>query len=255
MIKKWYKTLVPEQSRIAIRKSLLRLRYPFYLGDNKECVCCKKSFSKFLPKGNIPRDQAMCPYCFSLERTRLLYLYLTEELNIFQQEGTRILHFAPEEAISIHLKKHFGDDYIDADINPAVATYAMDITDITLEDNSIDLIICSHVLGHVPDEVKALSEMKRVLNTGGKIIFLSLMDLNLLHTLEDSTIITPAQRLKAYGEHDLCRLYGMDFSERMITAGFAVEHIDYRKLRSADERDRYSLGDGSREQIYIAQHA
>lgn len=193
------------------------------------------------------RKNAVCSNCGSLERSRLLKLYLTNETNIFNKNPD-ILHFAPEESLKKLFK--FNSNYIDVDLNPNLATLKMDITDLKFPNKTFDFIICSHVLGHIPDEQKALSEMYRVLRNGGDLFLLSLMDDSLEKTFEDKIYKTKEQKLKAYGEFDLQRLYGLDFSDRIKTSEVEVEKIDYRKNFSAQENAKMSLGNGEREIIY-----
>jgi len=178
----------------------------------------------------------------------VLMEYLKNETDVFKKP-MKVLHFAPEKCLFDQFKKQ-DIEYIDGDINPTLARNRIDITDISFRDNYFDLIICSHVLGHVPDEKKALSEIKRVLSNDGKALLMSLMDLNRTKTLEDPSIVLPEERLKNYGEPDLERLYGLDFGVRLKEAGFIVEEIDYRINIEENLRKRLSVGDGSREKIF-----
>lgn len=249
MIKRIYKNLFSEKLRVKIRIYLNILISPFYSGDQFYCNCCQKSFRKFLSKGNVERKNAQCPYCGSLERTRVLALYLRNETGIFTMKSPRILHIAPEYSLFRILKK-LDAEYVDGDIDPAYARNVVDITDIHFPDNYFDLIICSHVLGHVPDEGKAVKELCRVLAPGGEAIIMTVLDLDSPVTLEDSRILEPEDRLARYGESDLCRLHGMDFQDRLEAGGFKVKPIDYRTHFTAAENARFRLGDGKRELIF-----
>lgn len=170
MIKQTYKRLFTEKQRNKIITSLLKLVYPLYLGNKFYCSCCCKMFRKFHTKGNVQRLNAKCPFCGSLERTRVLDLYLENELKLYQKDDIKILHFAPEECLTKKISAIKHVEYIDGDINPAYAQFVIDITNIKYADNYFDFIICSHVLGHVPDEIQAIKEMYRVLKTGGVAI-------------------------------------------------------------------------------------
>jgi len=249
MIKSTYKRLISEKQRISIRLFISRLISPFYFGNNYYCTCCNKSFRKFKSKGNIKRANAECPYCQSLERVRLLDYYLDRELGSYKSKGIKVLHFAPEKSLFDKFSK-LDIEYIDGDINANYARNIIDITNIGYEDNYFDLIICSHVLGHVPDEKKAISEMYRVLKPGCEALVLTLINQNSNKTIENSDIITPADRLKTYGEPDLCRLHGLDFENRLSQGGFNVTKIDYRNNFSTNEKNRFSLGNGEREIIF-----
>lgn len=249
MIKRIYKYLIPEKQRIVFRLFVSKLILPFYFGATYYCNCCNKSSRKFKSKGNIKRKNAECPYCHSLERVRLLDYFLERELNIFNSKGLKILHFAPEKCLFDKFNK-LDAYYFDGDINANYARNIVDITDIKFEDNYFDLIICSHVLGHVPDEQKAIFEMQRVLKTNGIALVLTLINAQNNLTFEDTKIETPAAKLMMYGEPDLCRLHGQDFAERLSSCGFKVTTIDYRANFSIEDRIRFALGNGEREIIF-----
>ena len=180
MIRQLYKKILSERTRIEILFLWFQIRGFFLRGSNYYCVCCDSWYQKFLPYGNIQRENAVCPSCHSLERTRVLMFYLRNCTTIFRG-GYKILHFAPERAIEKRLKK-IRNIYLTADINPLYADHIVDITSIPYPENYFDYIICSHVLGHVPDEERAIDEMYRVLKPGGTAIILTPLDLNsLLH--------------------------------------------------------------------------
>lgn len=120
----------------------------------------------------------------------------------------------------------------------------MDITDIRYPDESFDIIICSHVLEHVPDDVKAMSEFHRVLKKNGWAILLvpiAAMD----KTYEDFSIVTEAGRLKAFGQSDHVRKYGKDYIDRLRSAGFNVTVIKKEELASEEEIKRMCLSEDS----------
>lgn len=202
-----------------------------------------------MKKGNRVRLNAKCPFCFSLERTRVLDLYLDQELNIYKSENIKILHFAPEFALFRKLSKINHIEYIDADINPAYARNVIDITNIPFPDNYFDFIICSHVLGHVPNEQLAFIELHRVLKKDGIALILTLLS-DKESTYEDDYILSPEDKLKSYGESDLCRLHGKDFATRIQLNGFIVETIDYRLNFSNEIQKKQALGNGEREIIF-----
>ena len=249
MIKSLYQKIFSEKARYNFHVKLRKAKAFFLSGNNFYCPCCGKSARRFLEKGNgiEVRSNAVCPHCGSLERSRLLYLYLKDKTNIFLNDPS-ILHFAPEDALKVHFAAN--PNYTDADLNPNLASHQMDITDIRFQDNHFDYIICSHVLGHVPDEQKALKELYRVLKTGGNLFLMSLMDLDADQTLHDANYATPDQKLRNYGEKDLERLYGNDFAERIKAENVRIEKIDYRMNFSAEDRQKMALGDGRRELIF-----
>lgn len=249
MIKKIYKKLFPEKIRINIRLKFSKLIHIFYLGNRFYCNCCNKSFRKFLPKGNVRRENAKCPYCGSLERTRLLLFYLKNETEIFQSQDLKLLHFAPEQPIFDILKK-LNIEYVDGDINPSFARNIIDITAIPYPENYFDFIICAHVLGHVPDEGKAIEELFRVTKKNGMVLVMTLLNLGAEKTYENPEIVAGKERLAVYGEPDLCRLHGQDFETRLQKGGFTVDRVDYRMKLPPEIAETYRLGDGRREIIF-----
>jgi SAM-dependent methyltransferase len=184
-----------------------------------------------------------------LERTRLLLFYLKNETEIFTRSGCNILHIAPERSL-FNLLKKTDTTYIDGDINPAYARQVVDITGLQYPDNYFDYIICSHVLGHVPDEAQAVRELTRVLRSDGTAIFLTLLDLHNPYTLEHDGPLTDKERMLLYGEPDLFRRHGEDFDGRLAQSGLRVERIDYRKKLSVEINQQYRLGNGEREIIF-----
>ena len=67
----------------------------------------------------------------------------------------RVLHFAPVKGLKDFLKNSpYVSTYIDADLNPNVATYQADMTRMPYKDNSFDLLICSHILYCIPEAQK-----------------------------------------------------------------------------------------------------
>lgn len=251
MLKSAYKRLFTEKTRIQIRQSLQKFKSPIYYGHNYTCNCCNKSFRKFLQKGNIKRLNAQCPYCGSLERTRVLLFFLRQETDLFNKR-LKVLHIAPEACL-FNLFQKLDIDYIDGDINPANATHVIDITNIQYPNNSFDLIICSHVLGHVPNEALAIRELRRVLKNDGTALIMTLINQDAPETYEDPKILSPEERLLNYGEADLCRLHGLDFAHRLEKQNFKVSSVNYAKELPGNIVETHRLGDGKRELIFKCQ--
>ncbi len=227
-----------------------RLTSVFYRGTTYTCNVCNKSFRKFKSKGAVRiRKNAKCPYCSSLERTRLLLFYLQNETNIFTQKKS-LLHFAPEEGLYRLFKQTPTLHYVNGDINANYADEQIDITRIPYPDASFDYIICSHVLGYIPDELLAVKEMFRVLKPDGIALILTLVNKNAPSTYESPDVHTVKERLQHYTEPDVLRLHGTDIYDRIAKGGFIVEQIDYVSTFSEEIQRRYSLGNGERETIF-----
>lgn len=188
------------------------------------CPCCGWRGSKFLPSGK--RNNVLCPNCGSFERHRLYYLYLKNKLP--SDINIKILHFAPEKTITRLFKSYPNVEYLSVDIDPKAAMMRADITNLPFNDNSYDVIFCSHVLEHINDDRKALLELFRVLKPGGfAIIQVPIKNefngKNINQAYEDFNITSPEDRRKIFGQSDHVRVCGRDYSERFKTAGFKVE--------------------------------
>lgn len=225
-----------------------------YKGNHYQCLFCNGKFSLFLPAGlNIPvlmkkqvvgggyRLNSTCPRCFSGDRERLLYLYLKNVRPDVFLRNTKLLHVAPEENLGFKLKSCRNIDYVSADLNSQWADLQMDITDIKQADYTYDVIICNHVLEHVPDDLKAMTELYRVLKKGGFAILQVPMSYSSEKTLEDPGIINPEDRKKSFGQEDHVRIYGKDYAVRLEKAGFTVNVVDYVKEMDSSLVLKYGL--------------
>ncbi|MFT5228776.1 MAG: SAM-dependent methyltransferase [Glaciecola sp.] len=217
-------------------------------GKNVECPICTKKFITFLPFGSkIKRANALCIRCLSLERHRLIWLYLTQETDLFQRTApTNLLHVAPEYCFFKLLKNDKSINYFPVDKFEEGYAYPsgtknMDITNITEKDNHFDVILCNHVLEHIPDDHKAMSELFRVMKIGGWAILQVPIDDELEVTFEDDTIISPEAREEAFGQVDHVRQYGRDYKDRLTAVGFDVSPITYTESFSKKEKFRYGL--------------
>ena len=179
------------------------------------------------------------PFSYEASDVDILSMNPGEEINIevtISNNG-KMLHFAPEPCLARKFKKTF--DYLSADLDPQVAMVAMDITDIKFPDDIFDAIICNHVLEHIMDDRKALSELYRVMKKGG---WGSLqVPMRGETTYEDSSISTPEGREKHFGQDDHVRLYGSDFYQRLQEAGFSTHIYKKDDFFNEEENIRLSL--------------
>ena len=215
----------------------------FYKGNNVECPVCEGKFRKFMPYGysNV-RLNALCPRCLSLERHRLLWLYLKEKTNLFTSK-LKVLHIAPEQSFYMRFKKLGNISYTTADLESPLADIKFDIQQIPLPDNVYDMIICNHVLEHVEDDHRALRELYRILKPGGLAILQVPMVMEKKETYEDPSITDPNERLKHFHQKDHFRIYGTDFPKRVQTAGFKITENNYLDEISPELKKRYCLPD------------
>ena len=215
-----------------------------YRGRGRECPICGSRYRRFMPYGYvISREDALCPHCLSLERHRMIWLWLKESSNLF--EGyPRLLHIAPEVSLMRHFKRHYRDNknYITADLESPLADIHFDVQSIPMEDESVDVVICNHLLEHVEDDRRAMAELYRILKRGGWGIMLVPEDRALTATFEDDTITDAEERTRIFGQYDHRRIYGRDYDKRLKTAGFRVERIVYSEHLSSEQRQRYAIG-------------
>lgn len=218
-------SLIPARHRLPARLLYFRARSMLFRGDAVHCPCCDGRFSRFLGTGSPPRAAA-CPRCDSRERQRLLHLYLRERTSLFR-DRLRVLHVAPEDCLQPVLQGLANLDYLSADLAPGAAMATMDLMDIRFPDESFDVILCSHVLEHVPDDRRAMRELYRVLRPHGWAILQVPVDASRAATLEDPTVTSPAERARLYGQSDHVRVYGRDYAARLREAGFAVQVVPF----------------------------
>lgn len=235
------KTCIPPQYFLAVRKLYRQSRGFMYRGDRVFCPCCNGSFRRFLPFGiKVIRQNVLCPYCGSVERQRLLWLYLHNRTNLFSDK-LRVLHIAPEEIIQRKLRSCPNLEYTSADLDSRDAMVKMDITDIPYAENTVDVILCSHVLEHIPDDKKAMSELYRILRPGGWAILLVPLDLQRIETFEDPNVVDPKERLRLFNQADHVRIYGRDYTDRLESVGFTVHQEAYARTLDPVLIERYGL--------------
>ncbi len=203
-----------------------------------------KSFSKFLPYGyGTQRDNVLSPSTFSLERHRLLWLYLNNETSFFSAKA-KVLHFAPEQAFYKRFRNLKNLEYTTTDLISPLADIKADICNLPFTTDTYDIIFCNHVLEHIPDDTTAMQELYRVLKPGGMAILQIPQDLTREITYEDHTITNPKERAKIFGQYDHVRVYGRDYFKKLRTIGFKVEEVDYTKTLSQEDVIKYCLAPG-----------
>ncbi len=214
----------------------------FYRGSTVYCPINNKGYRKFLPYGRVnPRPNALCPDTLSLERHRLIWLYLKNKTDFFTC-NLKMLHVAPEQCFMEQFEELHGTNYITADIESPLAKVKMDIHDIPFPENTFDVTFCNHVMEHVADDIKAMSELYRVLKPGGwGIIQVPFFPPIPKETFEDNTVIDPKEREKIFGQDDHVRLYGHDYPDRLRKAGFEVDEVDYINEMPAEWITKYAL--------------
>lgn len=230
------------------RPWLIKISYwvrPFlslYLhGSKYEDPIDGKTFRKFLPYGyGKQRPNVLSPSTLSLERHRLLWLYLTRETDLFNRQ-MKVLHVAPEQAFYKKFKQQPNWDYLTTDLFSPLADVKADLCQLPFADESFDFILCNHVLEHITDDEKAMRELFRVMKKGGMGIFQVPLDNHRAVTFEDDSITDPKERTRIFGQYDHVRIYGMDYFEKLAQVGFQVDAVAYARQLSPEEIDRYRI--------------
>ena len=242
----------PTQDKISPLRKLRRALNA--LGNTHTCCVCGNSFFRFSKyrggnKAVSPYlhniswvssafDTFWCPFCRSHDRERHLILFL-DALNLWPVfDNATILHIAPEKQLAARITARHPARYVKGDITPARADIEpLDATAIHYPDATFDVIICNHVLEHIPDDALALRELHRVLKPGAPAILQTPYAAGLEKTLENQPeVTTPDQHREFYGQEDHVRLYGRDIFDRICAAGFTSEmkkHTDCLKHTDA----------------------
>jgi SAM-dependent methyltransferase len=169
----------------------------------------------------------------------LAWIYLKAYTNLADGAPKRLLHFAPEPALTSSFQQIPGLDYLSADLASPHAMVKADITNMVWPDASFDIIYCSHVLEHVPEDRPAMREMFRVLKPGGWAMLQ--VPIAKHGTIEDPSITDPAERERLFWWHDYVRLYGLDIKERLAAADFEVEVVFGRHLLALQHCERMGI--------------
>jgi SAM-dependent methyltransferase len=193
-----------------------------------------------------------CYNCGSIDRERLLYIYLKEKLKLFSNgKNKSILHLAPEKNLSNKILEFGFTEYICTVYGfPEGTVYPkhvmeMNVLNIPFEDKHFDLILCNHVLEHITKDIDAMKELYRVLKPCGRAILQVPISKNSQKTFEDFSITTEEDKLKAFGQIDHVRIYGQDYTDRLKSVGFKVERINI-----SNEFSKYGLN--KEEDIFTA---
>lgn len=238
-----YEKLLKENRKLNERLDKYEKAYP-----PKECPICGYKGIDFRPYPQIIHREVECPNCLSHERHRALWLYFKQNSHLLTN-GNKFLHFAPEEQFRPHFEK-CDIEYHPVDISDEnwYIKEIVDIQDIPYQDDYFDLIYCSHILEHVPDDKKAMNELCRVLKPGGTALILVPINgiafelpYDETKTLEDEKYNTPELREKYYGQFDHLRLYGSDFKDKLIDSGFKIRSDDFIKRLGFETIERYAL--------------
>lgn len=148
---------------------------------------------------------------------------------------------APEQAFLGRFQKLKHLDYTTADLESPLAEVKADICNLPFDNNTFDWVLCNHVLEHIEDDHKAMSELFRVLKPSGKAILQVPLDAQRLKTYEDFNIQDPQERARIFGQYDHVRIYGLDYLDRLQAVGFEAALIPYAEQLTPEERHVYRI--------------
>lgn len=247
----WLLRTIPRPVLITFSLWFSKIAPLVYYGKRYQDPISGKTYRKFLPygySGRAKRKNVLCPGSLSLERHRLLWLYLKNKTDFFTAKH-KMLHIAPEQCFYKLFRKMPNIDYTTADLNSPIADVKMDLHHTPFKDNTFDVIFCNHVLEHVDDDRQCMRELYRIMKPGGWGVFQVPQDSTRATTYEDKSIVTPEDREKHFWQKDHVRLYGLDYKTRLEEAGFAVTADNYVGTFTPELIDRYRLPAG--EIIYL----
>tara|TARA_B100000900_G_scaffold373644_1_gene354335 strand:- start:3324 stop:4091 length:768 start_codon:yes stop_codon:yes gene_type:complete len=233
--------IIPRHYLQHVSHFFLRIFSLFLRGNKFEDPINGKTYRKLLPYGRLkPRENAIAPDSLSLERHRLMWLFLKNKTNFFT-DNLKFLHIAPEYCFIKIFKGMKNLDYLTADLISPWADVKMDVHDIPFEENTFDVVICNHVLEHVDDADKVMKEFYRVMKSGGWGIFQVPIDYNNSVTIEDRSVTDPRERERLYWQSDHLRLFGRDYGDKLTAAGFKVTESNFINEIDPKLVERYAL--------------
>ncbi len=227
-------------------------------GDRYHCIYCKNSSNRFRSAGShskriqtldavgtARRKNAACPYCGSSDRSRLLRIFLTQQL-AENKTTKRFLHIAPDDNLARWVSKQSNIEFTCGSLYPEdfaeFNAVALDVTQIKFPDNYFDIILCNHVLQQVPDHLTAMQELSRILKPGGWGIIQAPIAHALKTTDEDLSIENPREKRRRFGSTLYCRIYGKDYPQILEANGsWKVTEIKPTDFLSEDEIIKHAL--------------
>lgn len=201
------------------------------------CPTCRSEVGEFREHNRRPR--ARCPKCGSLERHRFLS-YVIDRLAPLVASSSAVLDIAPQDGVQDQLQKLAGPRYVGLDIKTVrKVSVCGDIYHLPFPDAVFDVVVCYHVLEHIPDDRSAFRELARVLSARGMMIFQ--VPYRSAKLTEDDPDATADERTRRFGQHDHVRFYGTDLVERMTDAGLEVSQIVPATLLDAHDLERLAI--------------
>ena len=224
----------PASAMYALERRFYNLANLIFRSKKVKCNICYWEGYRFsaLAGADYIRYNAVCPVCGSVERNRALVEYLNKRGD-FSDKQVKYLDIGPIKGARAYFKAK-DSDYVSIDLDSKYAMIKMDVTKLEFPDNTFDIIICSHVLEHVKDDLLATREIARVMKPGGTGYIMVPFNKNLTETIEYEKP-NPRDPLHV-------RSYGRDFADRIASAGFRVQKIDLVAEAGEANAKRYGLG-------------
>lgn len=234
---------IPRPILIKCSLAFQKLSPILYAGSTYKDPINGKTYRKFLPygySGIAKRNNVLSPGTMSLERHRLMWLYLQNQTDFFTRKA-KVLHIAPEQCFYKIFRAMDNLDYITGDYNSPIADIHFDLHKAPFDDNSFDIVFCNHVLEHVENAEVCMKELYRIMKPGGWGIFQVPIDITRQETYEDKSIVTPEDREIHYWQKDHVRLFGLDYADKLRAAGFEVKEDDYANQFSDADAEYYRI--------------
>jgi len=219
--------VIPKSLIVGQEQFFRKLIFNFYKGSSFQCPVCEKKLRAFI---GLNVGDKLCPYCGSPARHRRLWTLLQPLL----RDKVYVLDFSPPRCLFRKMKElpHIG--YTPTDfVGEFLASKNLDITQLDLEDNSYDLIVCYHVLEHVEKDRQAMQELYRVLKPSGSCFIQTPFKEGDIY--ENSAITGEKERKEHFGQEDHVRIYSVaGLKQRLVSAGFHVKQLDF-----SEKQDNY----------------
>ena len=195
-------------------------------------------------------DNPTCPRCRTRRRHRFYWYYLNQVSTLFKTEHKRVLHLSPEYYLERKFRRRLGEAYVPAGYDDPWVKKTLDLNRSDEPEESYDVIICNHVLEHVPDDLKAMREIRRMLKPDGWAL-ITVPQFAKGNTFEDPSLTSREERTRHYGQWDHLRAYGSDFADRLRSQGLAVEVIYPKDILNQQEIEAMRLK-ASEDPLFIA---
>ena len=195
---------------------------PGYYSEMKE----KAKVSHVTKSETLNSKEYLCPSCMCSDRDRMMVSFMEKEGIKEAPKNVRILQFAPAQPISKWITNNVPQAFYDTtDLFMDGVSFKSDIQNMDMiDDETYDILICSHVLEHVQDDRKAMAEMKRIMKSDGKLIFLVPIDLN-VEQIDEEWGLSEEENWRRFGQGDHCRRYSQNGLVERLEEFYCVHQL------------------------------